>query len=317
VPTSTGSLGRHARRSGGEEGDPQTVDIAMTLPTMIAHDRGDTLAWCRAIDEGPWSSLAVPERVTYPSHHWLVELSAAAALTERVRLWTTIVIAPAHDAVEMAKQLASVDRLCDGRLTAGIGVGGREHDYRAIGGSFERRWSRMDDQVATMRRTWAGEPPFDGADSVGPPPVQPGGPPFVAGAMGPKAVARAARWAVGVDDGSTVFGIDPVAAGAAFDRVRAAWRDAGRSEAPHLSASLWYALGDGAPGRLRDYGYSYMRIMGEDLASAMAGRLTTFTPEALRDAVATLEDLGCDELFLVPTTTDVSELDRTREALGI
>jgi len=288
----------------------------MTLPTMVAHDRSDTLAWCRAIDEGPWSSLAVPERVTYPSHHWLVELSAAAALTERVRLWTTIVIAPAHDAVELAKQLASVDRLCEGRLTAGIGVGGREHDYRAISARFDHRWGRMDEQVATMRSIWAGEPPFAGADPVGPPPVQEGGPPFVAGVMGPKALARAARWAVGVDDGGTVFGIDADAVTASFDRVRAAWSDAGRSDPPHLSVSLWYALGDGAADRLRDYGYAYMRIMGEELASAMAGGLSAHTPDALAEAVGTLEELGCDELFLVPTTADVAELDRTRDALA-
>ena len=79
-----------------------------------------------------------------PSH-----LRAVAALTERVRLWTTIVILPAHDAVAVAKQMASIDVLSDGRLTVGVGVGGREHDYRAIGGSFARRWQRMDEQVAT------------------------------------------------------------------------------------------------------------------------------------------------------------------------
>ena len=289
----------------------------MTMPTMVPHDRADTLAWCRAVDDGPWASLAIPERITYPSHAWTVELAAAAALTERVRLWTTIIVLPAHDAVDVAKQLASVDRLSDGRLTVGVGVGGREHDYRAIGGSFERRWSRMDQQVATMRRIWSGEPPFDGADPVGPPPVQAGGPPFVAGVMGPKALARAAQWAIGVDDGSTVFGIDPAATAEAFDRIRSAWAEAGRTDAPHISASLWYALGDGAEERLHDYGCSYMRIFGEDLAGVMAGMLATNTAGALASAVRTLDDLGCDELFLVPTTADVTELDRTRDALGI
>ena len=293
------------------------MDIAMTLPTMLVHDRAQTIDWCRRIDDGPWSSLAVPERVTYTSHSWVVELSAAAALTDRVRLWTTIIVLPAHDAVDVAKQLSSVDVLSDGRLTVGIGVGGREHDYRAIDGTFERRWSRMDEQVATMRRIWSGEPPFEGADPVGPPPVQAGGPPLVSGAMGPKAIARAARWAIGVDDGSTVFGIDPEATRAAFDRVRDAWRAAGRTDAPHISASLWYALGDGALDRLQGYGYDYMRIFGDDLAKAMGSALTTSTPEALRAAVSTLQDPGCDELFLVPTTTDPSELDRTRDALGI
>jgi alkanesulfonate monooxygenase SsuD/methylene tetrahydromethanopterin reductase-like flavin-dependent oxidoreductase (luciferase family) len=288
----------------------------MTLPTMLPHGRDEVLAWCQAVDDGPFESLAVPERTTYTSHSWTVQLAAAAALTERVRLWTTIVILPAHDAVETAKHLASVDQLSAGRLTVGVGVGGREHDYRAISADFGRRWARMDEQVATMRSIWAGEPPFEGADPVGPPPVQPGGPPLVAGVMGPKALARAARWAAGVDDGSTVFGIDPDATAAAFDRIRAAWRDAGRQEPPHISASLWYALGEGAEERLSGYCFDYMRIFGDDLARGMAAATTCHSPEALRSAVDTCAELGCDELFLVPTTVDVTELDRTREALG-
>jgi alkanesulfonate monooxygenase SsuD/methylene tetrahydromethanopterin reductase-like flavin-dependent oxidoreductase (luciferase family) len=191
------------------------MDLAMTLPTMVPHGRDEMMAWCGAIDDGPWSSLAVPERITYPSHSMIVQLSAAAALTERVRLWTTIAVLPAHNAVEVAKQMASVDQLSNGRLTLGVGVGGREHDYLAIGGDFARRWSRMDEQVATMRRIWAGEPPFPGADPVGPPPVQPGGPPLIAGALGPKAIGRAARWADGVDGAWTLDGDE-----AAVDRIR-------------------------------------------------------------------------------------------------
>ena len=50
-----------------------------------------------------------------------------------------------------------------------------------------------------MRRIWAGEPPFEGADPVGPPPVQGAAMPVIAGVMGPKAIARAAHWADGVD----------------------------------------------------------------------------------------------------------------------
>jgi alkanesulfonate monooxygenase SsuD/methylene tetrahydromethanopterin reductase-like flavin-dependent oxidoreductase (luciferase family) len=293
------------------------MQIAMTLPTMLPHGRTESLAWCRAIDEGPWSSLAVPERVTFPSHSWTVELAAAAALTERVRLWTTIIVLPAHSEVQVAKDAASVDCLCDGRLTVGVGVGGREHDYRALGASFARRWQRMDDQVAAMRRVWAGDAPFDGADPVGPPPVQPGGPPLVAGVMGPKALARAARWADGVDVASTITGVDGDAAARTFAQIRDAWGAAGRTDAPHLSASLWYALGDGARERLRSYAYDYLRIFGDDMARAMSESATADSADVLCDAVDALRGAGCDELFLVPTTADVKELDRTRDALGI
>lgn len=288
----------------------------MTLPTMVEHDGAQTRAWCRGIDEGPWSSLAVPERITYPSHAMVVELAAAAALTERCRLVTTIVVLPMHDAVDMAKQLASVDVLSGGRLTVGVGVGGREHDYRAVGSTFERRWQRLDDGVATMRRIWAGEPPFPGADPVGPPPVQAGGPPLLAGAMGPKSIARAARWAVGVDGAWTLDG-DRDAFEVAFRTIESAWRSAGRDDAPHLSTSIWYALGDDAEARLRSYAYDYMKVFGDDTGRWAADSVACFTPDALRRAVDNARDAGADELFLVPTTGDPDELTRTRETLGI
>lgn len=292
------------------------MQLSMTLPTMLAQTREQTVAWIRGVDEGPWASLAVPERVTYPSHSLTVQLAAAAALTERVRLWSTVVVLPAHDAVQVAKDMASVDVLSGGRLTVGVGVGGRDDDYRAVGASFARRWQRLDEQVATMRRIWAGEPPFEGADPVGPPPAQAGGPPIVAGSAGPKALARAAQWAAGVDDPTLIARVTEEAGRAAVERIRAAWRAAGRTDPPHLSANVWYALGDGAADRLRSYAYDYMEIFGTDVASAVAGATDVNTPEALRAAVAACEAAGYDELILVPTTADPDELTRTRDALG-
>ena len=72
------------------------MDLAMTLPTMLPHGRDELVRWCRGIDDGPWSSLAVPERITYTSHSLTVQVSAAAALTERVGIWTTLIVLPEH-----------------------------------------------------------------------------------------------------------------------------------------------------------------------------------------------------------------------------
>ena len=91
----------------------------------------------------------------------------------------------------------------------------------------------------------------------------------------------------------------------------------GRDDAPHCSTSLWYALGDDAETRLRDYAFDYLRVFSDDLARAIADTAETFTPAAVRDAVAAASDAGFDELFLVPTTTDPDELTRTRDALGV
>ena len=174
----------------------------------------------------------------------------------------------------------------------------------------------MDEQIATMKRIWAGEPPFEGADPVGPPPVQAGGPPFVGGSMGPKSIARAAKWAIGVDGAFTLDGNREAVAGP-FDMVQAAWSSAGRVDPPHLSTSFWYALGPDAEDRLRRYAYEYMRIFGEEVGKWAASAVTLFTPDAVREAVDNVRLAGADELFLVPTTADPDELARTRDALGI
>src|SRR5690606_34469294 len=98
----------------------------------------------------------------------------------------------------VAQQIGTLDQLANGRLDVAVGVGGREHDFRALGREFTRRHARLDENVAELRSLLAGEPPFEGADPVGPLPVQPGGPQILAGAMGPKAMRRASRWADGI-----------------------------------------------------------------------------------------------------------------------
>ncbi len=285
----------------------------MTLPTMIPHGRAEHVAWCRAIDEGPWATLAVPERVTYQSHDMMVQLASAAVLTERVQLATTIIVLPAHDAVDTAKKLASVDVLAEGRLTVGVGVGGRDHDYRALGAPFEHRWSTMDAQVETMKAVWAGEPPFEGADPVGPTPVQPGGPSLMAGVMGPKATARAAKWAAGIDGAWTIFG-DTTALADTIETAKGWWAAAGGAT-PRISTSVWFALGDDAPDRLSAYAASYMAIFGEDTESFARSAVTASSSDALAHIAADCEAAGVDELYLVPTTADVAEVERAAEAL--
>jgi len=155
------------------------VEIGLTLPTMISGvDRDATIEWCRRIDGAPFSTLALGERITFPNQELFTTLAAAAVLTERVRLMSTLVVLPMHPAIEVAKQAANIDVLSGGRLTLGVGVGGRDEDYRALEAPFDRRHQRLDEQVALMERVWAGEPPFDDLAPVGPPPVQAGGPPL-------------------------------------------------------------------------------------------------------------------------------------------
>jgi alkanesulfonate monooxygenase SsuD/methylene tetrahydromethanopterin reductase-like flavin-dependent oxidoreductase (luciferase family) len=285
------------------------VEIGLTLPTMISGvDRDTTMTWCRRIDAAPFSTLALGERIAYPNQELFATLAAAAVLTERVRLMSTVVILPMHAAVDVAKQAATIDVLSAGRLSLGVGVGGRDEDYRAMEARFGRRHQRLDDQVALMRRVWAGEPPFEDMAPVGPPPVQPGGPPLYSGALGPKSIARSAHWAEGVAG----FSLDPIGEDhrGTFDRIEQAWSAAGRAEAPRQVTSFWYALGDGGADRLRAYARRYLAIFGDEMADAMADVCSASSAERVREAITKLEDAGCDELLLVPTTADPDEVDR-------
>jgi alkanesulfonate monooxygenase SsuD/methylene tetrahydromethanopterin reductase-like flavin-dependent oxidoreductase (luciferase family) len=291
------------------------LQIGMTLPCMVPDlDRKAILCWCRGIDQGPFASLACGERITYHNTELRVLLAAAAALTERVRIVPTLYVLPMHPTALVAKEVASLDVLSNGRVTLTVGTGGREHDYRAAEKPFAGRFSRLDEQVAELRRLWAGEPPFAGADPVGPPPVQKGGPPIWVGAMGPKSLRRAAAWADGVAGFSTAGDATEVAD--AFARVRSAWREAGTSRAPRLVTGFWYALGPGAEERLHGYVLDYLRLFGEPPARAIAARCRISSLERFRDCVEAIAALGADELILVPTTADPAELDRTVDALA-
>src|SRR3954454_24436996 len=129
--------------------------VGMTLPSFVAGVDGPTIReWCRRIDDGPYSCVAVGERVAYPSHDLITSLEFAAAATRRVRSVPTSAVLRSHDPVRIAKQAATIDVLSEGRLTLGVGVGGRNEDYLAVGTEPTRRFARLDEQVDVMRAVW-------------------------------------------------------------------------------------------------------------------------------------------------------------------
>ncbi len=148
----------------------------MTLPVMEPNLDAVTLkAWAHLVDSGPFSSLCWGERMAFDNPESLTLLGAVAAWTDRVQLVTTVLIPQLHDPVMLAKALATTDMLSDGRLTVGLGVGGRHEDYRAAGADPATQTMReMAERVAVMRRVWSGEKVTESTLPVGPPPVQAG-----------------------------------------------------------------------------------------------------------------------------------------------
>jgi alkanesulfonate monooxygenase SsuD/methylene tetrahydromethanopterin reductase-like flavin-dependent oxidoreductase (luciferase family) len=232
-----------------------------------------------------------------------------------VRIVPTLYVLPLHDAVKAAKEIATLDVLSGGRVAVTVGVGGRPNDYRAVSAPFERRHARMDDQVARMRAIWRGEPPFEGADPVGPAPLQPGGPPLYAGVMGPKATARAARWADGVYVWSGNGEQGEIAR--LLAQTDRAFEAAKRDRPPRRIGGFWYSLApDAALEKLRRYVYDYVASFGEAPARAMASQMNRATPDAVRQSLDDLEAAGCDEVFLVPASAELAEVERAAEIVS-
>ena len=291
------------------------MDIGMNLPGMLPGlDRATIEAWCRGIDEGPWSSLALGERINFPNPDLTVTLGFAAAITRRVRIHYNVLVLPLHHEVLAAKQVATLDMLSGGRVTLAVGVGGREEDYRALDREWTgKRLDRIEAQVARMRRIWAGEKAYPGAlGPVEPFPARPGGPPILSGSLFPQSIRRAAAWADGLCGFS--FGMDTDEVTAVFDQARAAWREAGRATPPRLVTGCWFALGPDAREQMDGYLRRYLSFLG-DAAEYVIPTVRTTSAAELRDAAARARDAGTDELLLVATTRDPADLMRAAEAV--
>ena len=292
------------------------MEIGIALPTMAAgFSRSTFTEWCSGIDEGPYSSISAGERITFHNPELLVTTTAAAALTERVQVVTNIAVLPLHRPAMLAKQLATLDVLASGRLVVGVGVGGREQDYRSLDVPFDGRHERLDAGVAELRRLWSGGSAYEGGEPIGPAPHSPGGPPFWAAAMGPKSMARAAKWA----DGMTGFSI-----GADADEIKrcnqmalAAWGDEGRIERPRLVSGSFYLLGGpDADAELKRFARNYLAVFGRRAADALSQMVGLSSPARLLDSLAAAEAAGCDEFILVPGTVDPDCLARTTQVLA-
>jgi alkanesulfonate monooxygenase SsuD/methylene tetrahydromethanopterin reductase-like flavin-dependent oxidoreductase (luciferase family) len=287
----------------------------MTLPVMEPDLDATVLeSWARAIDEGPFSSLCWGERIAFGNPDSLTLLGALSAWTRRVRLVTTVIVPQLHDPVMLAKGLATGDMLSGGRLTVGIGVGGRHEDYHAVRADLATQTiSGMAERVAVMKRVWAGEQISESVLPVGPPPVQPGGPPLLVGSIGPKTVRRAAAWADGL--AGTTLDLDVAKQNELFDVARVAWAQAGKPK-PQLVTSFWFAFGprDEARAQVHRHLRRYMNWIPAEYVDAMAP--TTGWAGSEDELAAVLRgfaEIGADEVQLIPTSSDLGQVRRAAD----
>ncbi|GGM68818.1 LLM class flavin-dependent oxidoreductase [Dactylosporangium sucinum] len=282
------------------------MDIGIGLPTTLDIAGPDLVAWARRAEERGFASLGTIDRIVYPNYDSLTALAAAAAATTRVRLFTDILLTPLYRPVHLAKVTASVDALSGGRLTLGLGVGGRPDDFAAMDRPFKRRGALMDETLDLLQRAWAGEPVAGGEFPVGPRPVR-GRVPILVGGSGDRAVERTVRWG----DGWTMGGGTPEMAAQTVPRIRQAWREGGRDGEPRLAALCYYGFADATEtsAALRRY-YGFLG----DYADRVAQSAIT-SPAAAAAAVRAFADAGLTELVFFPTIPQLSEVDALADAV--
>jgi len=287
------------------------MDIGIGLPNTVPGTEAQTLLdWAKRAEGAGFSTLGTIGRLVYGGYEELIALTAAAAVTSRIRLTTSVLLTPLYtNPALLAKQAASLERISGGRFVLGLGLGGRDDDYEASGLSTKGRGRRFEEQLGELKRVWAGEERgFAGA--IGPRPVREGGPELILGGGSEASFRRVAEFG----DGWIMGGGTPDMFAEAAAGVDAAWQKAGRAGSPRKLSLAYFGLGPDARAQADGYLLDYYGFLG-DVAQQVAGSAAV-SPEMVTQYVAAFEAAGCDELIFVPTGSGLDQIDLLAEAIA-
>jgi alkanesulfonate monooxygenase SsuD/methylene tetrahydromethanopterin reductase-like flavin-dependent oxidoreductase (luciferase family) len=231
-----------------------------------------------------------------------------AAVTKRAKLMSSVLLGALHaNTALFAKQVATIDKLSDGRLTIGIAAGSRPDDFTASNIAMKGRGTVLANAITEAREIWGGAR-RGFAGPIGP---KTAGLPVLLGGHSPAAITRAARIGDGWVGGGG--GVDMFRAGA--DRFRAAWREEDREGTPRVVALSYFALGDAAADLADEYLLNYYAFAPP--YAQMVRRTTPAGATALRETIERYDAAGCDELVLSPCGNDIGQLLALRETLHL
>ncbi|HEY8763311.1 MAG TPA: LLM class flavin-dependent oxidoreductase [Solirubrobacteraceae bacterium] len=282
------------------------MEIGIGLPNAVRGvGRDGIVDWARRADQAGFSTLGTIDRIAYPNYESLISLAAAAAVTERIRLATDILIAPLRtNTALLAKQAATIDSLSGGRLVLGLAVGGREDDFTVSNAGFGTRGRTFEAQLRELNELWAG-------DVVGPDPANGKRPTLLIGGSSDVAFRRAAEHA----DGWTMGGGAPDQFSQSLPKLREAWSEAGRDGEPKTMALFYFVLGDGAEEiasrNLGDY-YGFLGEYAPRVAQSAAKDADT-----LKGYLSAFEQAGADEVICFPASADPAQVELLAEAAGL
>ncbi|MFQ5839785.1 MAG: LLM class flavin-dependent oxidoreductase [Candidatus Methylomirabilales bacterium] len=296
------------------------MKIGVALPAQVAGvTRADVLGFAERAERQGLDSVWVLDRLIYDSLAPLPLLAATAAVTNRVRIGTSVLLATLWSPLLLAKELATIDRLSQGRLIVGMAVGGREPDFQGAQVPMRTRGRRLEETVALLKQAWGGGPvDHDGrafqvhVPPTGPRATQQPHPPLWLGGFAEDAIRRAVR----LGDGFIIGGRGPEYARSVVPQVRRMVAEAGRDPAQFPIAALaYFCLGpdpDRAIQNIADYIPTYYgRLIFEPREAAVYGRAQQAAARMKEFAV-----LDVDTLVLIPVLRDPEQVDRLVEAVA-
>jgi alkanesulfonate monooxygenase SsuD/methylene tetrahydromethanopterin reductase-like flavin-dependent oxidoreductase (luciferase family) len=287
-------------------GKEWAMNVGIGLPNSLLEVEGpELITWARRSEQSGFSALTTIGRIAYGSHEELIALAAAAAATERIALMPTVLVAPPRQAVLLAKQAATLQAISGGRFRLGIGIGGRDDDWLALGEQPSNKGQKLEECVATCRSVWTGTEPDGALLPVVPRPSQV---PIVLGGYSAPAFRRGGRLA----DAFVVGPMPPEAVAGAYDVVKASAAEAQR-EAPPLYAARYVAIGDDVAEEADTNARSYYGFAGDQMVN-MVQEATLRSPDQVRQTVDSLQHIGVTEVFLWPLARSIDQVDRIAEA---
>jgi probable F420-dependent oxidoreductase len=256
-------------------------------------------------------SMWTIDRVAYDNLEPLTMLAAAAGTTQRIRLGTSVLLGNLRHPSHLAKIVATLDFISNGRMTLGLGFGSRESDYKAVEVPFDKRGSRAVEQVNLIKRLWTEENvthtgKFFNVENltIGPRPIQKPIPVWTGGSA-EVALKRAGSWADGYICGSSAIPEFPQT----WEKVAGYARAAGRNPDDIEKAGLTFmAINDDNAKAIKTVEDYVMRYYGR-LRADVANTSLVGSPAAVADRIEAFLSRGLDTLIIGVADPDPRQLD--------
>jgi len=257
-------------------------------------------------------SMWTIDRIAYDNLEPLTILAAAAGATQRIRLGTSVLLGNTRHPAHLAKIIATLDFISNGRITIGLGFGSREPDYKAVEIPYEHRGSRAVEQVQLMKRLWTEDNvthkgKFFNVEnlSVGPRPIQKPHPPLWTGGSAEAALKRAGTWANGFISGSSAIADFHVT----WDKIASYAAAAGRNPNEIEKASLAFmAINDDKTKAVKAVEDYTMRYYGR-LRTAVEPVSIVGSPDQCVEKINYFLSKGLDTLIIGVADPDPRQLD--------